>query len=48
MYIILESHNNAFFSEISANFQSNITIKITGLLELTIQTKTSSSNANKK
>ena len=38
MYIIVESHNNAFFS---ASFT------IAGLLELTIQTKTfSSSDAN--
>ena len=37
-----------FFSEISADIQSNTVINIAGLLELTIQTKSiSSSNANK-
>ena len=49
MSIIVESHNNAFFSKISANFQSHAIMNIADLLELTIQTKTfSSSDAYKK
>ena len=48
MYITVESHDNTFFSEISANFQSDI-MNIANLFEVTIQTKTfSGSDANKK
>ena len=37
MYIIVESDSNAFFSKISAEFQSNTINNIAGILELTIQ-----------
>ena len=39
MTITVESHCNAFFSKISANFQSNTIMNIADLLELTIQAK---------
>ena len=40
MYIIVELHNNAIFSKISADFQSDTTINNADLLELTILIKT--------
>ena len=39
MSIIVESHNKAFFSKISANFQSDTSMNIADLLELIIQKK---------
>ena len=49
MYITVESHNDAFLSKISANFQSNTIMNFADLSKLTVQTKTfSSSDANKK
>ena len=48
MHVIVESHNNAVFSEISAIFQVDAINNIAGLLELTIPTKTfSGSDANR-
>ena len=40
IYIIVKSHNNAYFSETSANFRSVAINNIAGLLELTVPPKT--------